>query len=130
MARKRPVLNVFFPTEELRTLFKQVAAIARMSMSQRAVALIKRDIDYWQNSGEPLPLEDKEVSELLAENDPLEQEDHEQLAIRCWEKVVNGQMPTPQEITLLCGILGVLEYRQMEERLQCIASKGKITNGV
>jgi hypothetical protein len=130
----KPSTRVFFDDEDLRVKFKQLVAQLRTSMSQRLIQLIKADVSTWENTGEPLNLDvlqtDREIkTEFNSQNEYDQSREDEQLALACWKKVVNGTMPTPQEITLLCGVLGVLEYRELEERLRCIANKGKITNG-
>jgi|GEM_PF-2502052 len=53
-----------------------------------------------------------------------------ELAIACWQKVARGEMPTPQEITLLCAVLDIPDYRRIETLLMCIAKKGRATNGL
>ncbi|MGB3189695.1 MAG: hypothetical protein WBB43_09765 [Limnoraphis sp.] len=134
MPINKPSTRVFFDEENLRVKFKQLAAQLRISMSQRLIQFIKADVSTWENTGEPLNF-DLVQSQREIQTDSHEQNEQEgnredeQLALACWKKLVNGTMPTPQEITLLCGVLGVLEYRELEERLRCIANKGKITNG-
>lgn len=53
-----------------------------------------------------------------------------ELAIACWQKVALGEMPTPREITLLCAVLDIPDYRRIEALLMCIAKKGRAANGL
>lgn len=63
---KKPVINVFLPSESLRTEFKKLAADWGKSMTQRIIALIQWDIGYWQRTGTVADLDDLKVGNELA----------------------------------------------------------------
>jgi hypothetical protein len=100
----------------------------RREPEQPMASIIRMALTEWieakeQKRSPPL------TARLSARAEALTNEDGE-LAIACWQKVARGEMPTPQEITLLCAVLDIPDYRRIETLLMCIAKKGRAANGL
>ncbi|MGL5080679.1 MAG: hypothetical protein ACRC8A_04265 [Microcoleaceae cyanobacterium] len=52
-----------------------------------------------------------------------------EIALECWRKVTQGEMPKPQEISLLCAALGIASHQELEAKLKGILNKGKLNGG-
>ncbi|NJK38811.1 MAG: hypothetical protein HC835_01745 [Oscillatoriales cyanobacterium RM2_1_1] len=69
------------------------------------------------------------VEQSLEEiSDDIDNGDNE-IALECWRKIAQGEMPKPQEMSMLCAALGMTNHQDLEAKLKGILSKGKSTSG-
>ncbi|NEQ37025.1 MAG: hypothetical protein F6K40_12370 [Okeania sp. SIO3I5] len=52
----KPSIRVFFDDESLRLKFKQLAVVAKISMTKRVIQFIEKDVAFWEQTGEILDL--------------------------------------------------------------------------
>ena len=53
----KPSIRVFFDDESLRLKFKQLAVVAKISMTKRVIQFIEKDVAFWEQTGEILDLD-------------------------------------------------------------------------
>ncbi|MDJ0516761.1 MAG: hypothetical protein QNJ74_11090 [Trichodesmium sp. MO_231.B1] len=53
----KPSIRVFFDDESLRLKFKQLAVVAKTSMTKRVIQFIEKDVAFWEQTGGILDLD-------------------------------------------------------------------------
>jgi hypothetical protein len=122
---KRPELTIFFDNQEEKSLFKAHTAISGISMSRRFCELARIDIYYTAQTGKALSIQTidliKEV--VTGQGDNSVQSIEEEAIDYVKAALLTASMPTPSQISIICGWLGTSDYRLIETRLKCLCGK-------